>query len=178
MARLSTDEVELWRRAMHDVAPLRGRRSPAPHRPSPSVSGEKSAPQVRPAQPRPLPAPPPVQAQPLDRFAGVDRATAERVKRGRYPIEGRLDLHGMTQADAHAALARVVGAARAAGKRCLLVITGHGRMSGGILKGAVPRWLNEPGLRQHLLAVSHAQPRDGGSAALYVLLRRLPQRED
>ena len=121
-----------------------------------------------PARPQPLP--------PLDRFAGVDRATAERLKRGRYQVEARLDLHGMTQAEAHRALAGFVGRSRAAGRRCVLVITGHGRMTGGVLKSAVPRWLAEPGLRPDVLAITPAQPRAGGDGALYVLLRRLPQR--
>ena len=112
---------------------------------------------------------------PLDRFAGVDRATDERVKRGRYPVEGVLDLHGMTQAEAHRALTGFVARSRAAGRRCVLVVTGHGRMSGGILKTAVPRWLGEPELRRHVLAIAPAQPDAGGSGALYVLLRRLPQ---
>ena len=112
---------------------------------------------------------------PLDRFAGVDRATAERLKRGRYQVEARLDLHGMTQAEAHRALAGFVGRSRAAGRRCVLVITGHGRMTGGVLKSAVPRWLAEPGLRPDVLAITPAQPRAGGDGALYVLLRRLPQ---
>ena len=48
-------------------------------------------------------------------------------------------------------------------------------MSGGVLKAAVPRWLGEPELRPHVLAIAPAQPRAGGSGALYVLLRRLPQ---
>jgi len=130
--------------------------APVPHRPPP------------PARPQPLP--------PLDRFAGVDRATAERLKRGRYQVEARLDLHGMTQAEAHRALAGFVGRSRAAGRRCVLVITGHGRMTGGVLKSAVPRWLAEPGLRPDVLAITPAQPRAGGDGALYVLLRRLPQR--
>ena len=112
--------------------------------------------------------------QPLDRFAGIDRATAERLKRGRYPVAARLDLHGMTQAEAHTALAGFVARSRAAGRRCLLVITGHGRMSGGILKAAVPRWLGEPELRRHVLAIAPARPDSGGSGALYVLLRRVP----
>ena len=110
---------------------------------------------------------------PLDSFAGVDRASAERLKRGRYPVEGRLDLHGMTQAEAHRALARFITRSRVLGRRCVLVITGHGRASGGILKTAAPRWLNEPDLRRHLLAASPAGPRDGGTGALYLLLRKL-----
>ena len=127
---------------------------------------------VRPAPLRPSPArsePPP----PLDRFAGIDRASAERLKRGRYPVEASLDLHGMTQPEAHRALAGFVARSRTAGRRCVLVITGHGRVSGGVLKAAVPRWLGEPEMRPHLLAITPAQPRDGGAGALYLLLRKL-----
>ncbi|HEV8677802.1 MAG TPA: Smr/MutS family protein [Stellaceae bacterium] len=109
---------------------------------------------------------------PLSRFAGLDRASAQRLKRGRYPVEATLDLHGLTQDEAHRALSRFVAGARAAGRRCVLVVTGHGRTSGGVLKSAVPRWLDEPGLRPHLLARAPAQPKDGGTAALYLLLRR------
>jgi len=61
---------------------------------------------------------------------------------------------------------------RAAGKRCVLVITGHGRISGGVLKASVPRWLAEPELRRHVLAIAPAQPQHGGAGALYLLLRR------
>ena len=58
------------------------------------------------------------------------------------------------------------------GRRVVLVITGHGRASGGILKAAVPRWLDEPDLRHHVLAITPAQQRDGGAGALYLLLRK------
>ena len=109
---------------------------------------------------------------PLDRFAGIDRANAERLKRGRHKIEARLDLHGMTQDEAHRVLLGFIRAARAAGKRCVLVITGRGRLGGGVLKAAVPRWLDEAEFRPHLLAVASARPRDGGGGALYVMLRR------
>lgn len=177
MGRLRAEDGEAWRRAVRNVAPLRSRPSvpvpdPAPDRTRPARNrGE--APAVQSA-PRPAPQPLP----PLDRFAGIDRATAERLKRGRYPVAARLDLHGMTQAEAHTALAGFVARSRAAGRRCLLVITGHGRMSGGILKAAVPRWLGEPELRRHVLAIAPAQPDAGGSGALYVLLRRVPPAGD
>jgi DNA-nicking Smr family endonuclease len=119
---------------------------------------------------------PPIAADlpPLDRFAGIDRASAERLKRGRLQIDARLDLHGMTQAEAHNALAGFVAGGRTAGRRCVLVITGRGVAGGGVLRHAVPRWLDEPGLRRHLLAIAPAQPRDGGNGALYLLLRRMP----
>ena len=180
MVRPSADEIGLWRRAMRDVAPLRARpprESPLPN--SSPLAGEESARGARvgaaagetPALLRP--APPPA-APPLDRFAGVDRATADKVRRGRYPVTARLDLHGLTQAEAHRALAGFVGGSRAAGRRCVLVITGHGRISGGVLKTAVPRWLGEADLRRHVLAIAPAQPKDGGTGALYLLLRKPP----
>jgi DNA-nicking Smr family endonuclease len=110
----------------------------------------------------------------LDRFAGIDRANAERLKRGLHKIEARLDLHGMTQAQAHRALALFVLASRDAGRRCVLVITGRGLgpSGSGVLKSSVPRWLEEPELRQHVLALSPAQPHHGGAGATYLLLRR------
>jgi len=174
MRRLQADDAGLWRRAMHGVAPLPGRNVDRDRGRPGRIAGETPAVQAPVAQRPPPPKPRPL--PPLDRFAGVDRATAERLKRGRYPVEARLDLHGMTQAEAHRALSGFVARSRAAGSRCVLVITGHGRMSGGILKAAVPRWLNEPGLRPDVLAITPAQPRAGGDGALYVLLRRLPQR--
>jgi DNA-nicking Smr family endonuclease len=175
MRRRTVDETELWRRAMRDVAPLPGRSADpdrgrlARNAAATEAVQARAGPSPSPRQPAPQPLPP------LDRFAGVDRATAERLKRGRYPVEACLDLHGMTQERAHRALADLVAASRAAGQRCLLVITGHGRMGGGVLKAAVPRWLDEPDLRRHVLAIAPTQPKDGGGGALYVLLRRLPQ---
>jgi DNA-nicking Smr family endonuclease len=179
MTRPSAEEIGLWRRAMRDVAPLRGRpagselvperRYPAGSLLQPDGSPKKRAGKMPALPNKPLPA-----APPLDRFAGVDRATADKVKRGRYPVAGRLDLHGMTQAEAHRALTGFVAGARAAGKRCVLVITGHGRITGGVLKVSVPRWLAEPELRRHVLAMAPAQPQHGGAGALYLLLKRNP----
>jgi DNA-nicking Smr family endonuclease len=170
------DDIRLWRRAMHDVAPLPGRppRHHEPDRDPPrrivQEAGETAAVQIRPAPPRSAPQP----APPLDHFAGIDRANAERLKRGRRAIEARLDLHGLTQIEAHQALARFIAFSRFTGRRCVLVITGHGRFSGGVLKEAVPRWLHEAEMRRHVLAIAPAQPQHGGTGALYVLLRRLP----
>jgi DNA-nicking Smr family endonuclease len=111
---------------------------------------------------------------PLDRFAGIDRANAERLKRGLHRIEARLDLHGMTQAEAHRTLSDFVAASRGAGRRCVLVITGRGlgQRGPGVLKSSVPRWLEESELRRHVLAIAPAQPHHGGPGATYLLLRR------
>jgi DNA-nicking Smr family endonuclease len=110
----------------------------------------------------------------LDSFSGIDRASAERLKRGLHKIEATLDLHGMTQVEAHRALAAFVNAGYEAGRRCVLVITGRGMGSSGpgILKKSVPRWLEEPALRRRILATAPAQPRHGGAGAAYILLRR------
>jgi DNA-nicking Smr family endonuclease len=178
------DDIELWRRVARDVAPLPGRSPHPDRRPATDrrhlagTPGNAGGTPAVPAKPAATPAKPPQSpppAAPLDQFAGIDRATAERLKRGRRVIEARLDLHGMTQAEAHRALAGFVAGSRTAGRRCVLVITGHGRSSGGILKGAVPRWLNEPELRRHVLAIAPARPQHGGHGALYVLLRRQAQ---
>jgi DNA-nicking Smr family endonuclease len=156
---------------MRNVAPLPGR-APVqdrgrPARNAPETGAVQSGTAAKPKlESKPVPAPP------LDAFAGVDRATAERLKRGQRAIEARLDLHGMTQAEAHRALAGFVSGSRAAGRRCVLVITGHGRMTSGVLRHAVPRWLNEPDLRRHLLAMAPARPQHGGHGALYLLLRK------
>jgi DNA-nicking Smr family endonuclease len=110
---------------------------------------------------------------------GIDRRQADRFRQGRLEIDGKIDLHGRTQAEAHDALHDFIHRAHRAGKRCLLVITGKGGMktigaerSQGILRQAVPRWLNEAGLRRYVLAFDHARPQHGGDGALYVLLKR------
>jgi DNA-nicking Smr family endonuclease len=105
--------------------------------------------------------------------AGLDRRSAEKLRRGELRLEARLDLHGMTQDEAHRALAGFLVRAQEAGKRCVLVITGKGGGErGGVLRAAVPRWLGEAPHRGRVLATAPAQPRDGGAGALYVLLRR------
>jgi DNA-nicking Smr family endonuclease len=104
---------------------------------------------------------------------GLDRRQSLRLRRGQLAIEGRLDLHGLTQAEAHRALASFVARSQAAGKRVLLIVTGKGSREGsGVLRGAVPRWLAEPALKSRVLTTARAVPRDGGDGAFYLLLRR------
>ena len=155
-------DLGLWRQAVRDVTPLPGRARPEPV-PMPSPAPNAKAPLT------PAPAAP---------GFGIDRANAERLKRGRHPIAARLDLHGLTQSEAHRALAQFVSHSRAIGRRCVLVITGRGLTptGPGVLKAAVPRWLAEPEFRHHILMTAPAQPKDGGAGALYVLLRRSGRR--
>lgn len=105
---------------------------------------------------------------------GIDKRQSERFRRGQLPIEGKIDLHGRTQMEAHDALLHFLERACKNGKRQVLVITGKGmtQSKSGVLKTNVPRWLNEPSFRRLVLAISQARPEHGGGGALYVLLKR------
>jgi DNA-nicking Smr family endonuclease len=106
---------------------------------------------------------------------GLDKSTAKKLKKGVQKIEARMDLHGMTQTQAHRALDSFIDGSYGAGKRCVLVITGKGLKpdgSVGVIRAAVPRWLNEQPNRGRVLAFTHATPKDGGEGALYVMLKR------
>ncbi len=178
--QISRREADLLRHVMADVAPLPGREVVLP-----AAEAPVEPPPPRPAEPPPVarsrpapPALPPVPSLPEigpgDR-AGVDKRTAKRLKRGQLAVEARMDLHGLTQEEAHRALSAFVQGSQAAGRRCVLVITGKGlRPDGttGVLRAAVPHWLNQPDLRERIVAFTHATPRDGGEGALYLLLKR------
>lgn len=111
----------------------------------------------------------------------LDRRTSARLKRGKIAPDARIDLHGMTQAQAHPALSRFILQAQADGHRLVLVITGKGkdRDAGGpiperrgVLRHQVPHWLHSGVLRQAVLQISEAHFRHGGGGAFYVYLRR------
>ena len=174
-------ERALGHTAMRDVKPLK--RGTAAAR----QAGDAAAPPEKPKKPSvaaPRPAPPvqnpaaniaatkPAPEISHGRAAGIDRRSAEKLRRGHLPIEGRLDLHGMTQEAASGRLANFLERAESQGKRCVLVITGKGLASGGVLRDQVPRWLNLPPNRARVLAFDYARPQHGGGGALYVLLKR------
>jgi DNA-nicking Smr family endonuclease len=147
---------------MTDVAPLTGRARVAAA-PTPPATEPTAQPVIR----RPA-----TQHEQIPAL-GLDRRTADRLRRGALPIAARLDLHGMTQERAHGALQDFLHRAEERGQRCVLVITGKGQgAAGGILKQAVPRWLAEAPNRARVLAAVPALPKDGGGGALYVLVRR------
>lgn len=169
--RKQEDESAVWRLVTADVTPLRGRNRPVapatPVKTTPRAKSEKpkhAAVSTAPALVRKAPEP-----LKLGSVAGVDRRTAERLRRGRLPIDARLDLHGHTRETAHQVLSGFLATACDTGRRTVLIVTGKGQ---GVLKDAVPRWLNESPNRGRILLVAQAQPKDGGGGALYVLLRR------
>jgi DNA-nicking Smr family endonuclease len=89
-------------------------------------------------------------------------------------IDARLDLHGMTQAEAHAALAHFLRRVQRNGARLVLIITGKGAGAGerGVLRRQVPLWLGLPDLRDAVVGFEEAHTAHGGEGALYVRLRR------
>lgn len=161
------EDRALWQRVAGTVNPL-GKKpklsKPAkPLPPPPRDTVQPSARKAAPSPPPPLPLPPPV------RF---DKGEEEKLRRGKRSIEKRLDLHGMNQGEAYDALHRAIRSAQRQEKRTLLVITGKGRVGGGVLRRMLPLWLEERELREAILAWSPARPEDGGEGAFYIRLRK------
>lgn len=180
--KLSADEQALWQHVTQSVrktddSDLQSLTPDATDDDIDAVSKTPAAKKVRRriVDPPPLPpAPAPVQLT-HGTTTGMDRRTAQRLKRGKLDVEGRIDLHGHTQASAHRALERFLHDGYMAGTRTVIVITGKGdRLGGkpGVLRDAVPRWFNEMPMRQWVAGFSYAAPKDGGDGALYVRLKR------
>jgi DNA-nicking Smr family endonuclease len=137
-------------------------------------------------EPRPLKAATPKakpRKTPAAKSTGLDGTTKEKLKRGELQPGARIDLHGMTEAAAHAALLSFLASAQARGVRLALVVTGVGnprsdedaewmRAPHGVLKQMVPRWLNEKEFAALAVGTAPAHIRHGGDGALYVYLRK------
>lgn len=116
----------------------------------------------------------------------IEPKLKRKLVRGHIEIDGTIDLHGMRQAEAHAALSRFVHSRAARGDRTLLVITGKGlkKVNGdasviierGILRSMLPIWLSEPGLAPLIAGWDVAAQGHGGEGAYYVRLRRTERR--
>lgn len=192
------DDFDLWAQVTASVTPLKsgGRRGESA---SPDVESEQqeatpvegSRPASQPRNPRPV-----VQSvaakEPREapQLTGLDRRTSQKLTRGNAEIDGRLDLHGMTKQNARTALENFLVNARSAGARTVLVITGKGRspysshtLHGyqqvdtpereGVLRRALPQWLEETAFRVHVAGYQPAHPRHGGGGAFYIRLRKL-----
>ncbi len=125
------------------------------------------------ATPKPTPAAKPKPKEPA--LAPIDRRAKQRLARGTQAIDARIDLHGRTQGEAHAALLRFLHRAQANGAKTVLVITGKGRTpvsERGVLKRQVPMWLALPEFRSLVVGFGDAAIGHGGEGALYVRVRR------
>jgi DNA-nicking Smr family endonuclease len=174
--RLSDEERVLWKGVTRSIAPLRKisvadaddaglAAAPSPPKPRPRSAPPPAAPV---AKPKPVTPPP---------LAPLTRRTKKRIARGNHAIDGRLDLHGMTQAQAHDALFFFLRARQDRGAKLVLVITGKGARGGdegrGVLKRMVPLWLKLPEFRSFIVGFENAAVGHGGEGALYVSLRRM-----
>jgi DNA-nicking Smr family endonuclease len=175
------NDAELWARVAKSARPLGKRHVPAVpvapgQRPRKPVKEAESPPQPPAPKPRPKPVP-------IAQGEALDRQTARQLERGRLAVEARLDLHGMRQGDAHAALRRFLKGAHGKGLRHVLVITGKGAEPDtrrsfyeederGVLRQAVPHWLAAPDLASLVVSYSAAPRRLGGEGVLYVRLRK------
>jgi DNA-nicking Smr family endonuclease len=174
---LSDEEHELWTGFARSIKPLPDAKKATAEPPASGHGGEPvpaPRPEARHDATAPQKKPPPL--------APLDRRLKKRVARGREPIEARLDLHGFTQTQAHAALLRFLRRAQADGAKIALVVTGKGTGKGvdrpdgtverGVLKRQVPIWLSLPEFRPLVVGFEDAHLGHGGQGALYVRLRR------
>jgi DNA-nicking Smr family endonuclease len=190
MRLLSWEEIALWRHATADVKP-RAQKAPPEAKPEPKIESPappaakpppapfgKKAPSPA-AAPAPAPAKGPAPQPPL---APLDRRLKRRLSSGRAEVDDVIDLHGMTQAQAHRALNAFLWRAARSGAKIVLVVTGKGKPQGsggfdgesGVLRRHTPHWLRDAALRSIVLSVEEAALPHGGSGALYVRLRRHP----
>jgi len=188
---LSPEEADLWRSVARTARPLHSQPISLPEQPAapepppplaharprltPFLLGEKHRkPEQRDLAPT---LPDRLDQAPLR----MDAGTHARMTRGKLHPEARIDLHGMTLAEAHPELIRFILNAQSAGLRLVLVITGKGKRREdtgpipqrvGALRHQVPHWLHLPPLGPAVLQVSEAHLKHGGGGAYYVYLRR------
>ncbi|MES1991934.1 MAG: Smr/MutS family protein [Pseudomonadota bacterium] len=200
---LSADERQLWRKVVSDARSLSGGQIVVDlEQPDTSVGLSVDEPSRIVSRPKPLLSVPrarrntellathlaPSETPPP--LNSLDRRTAQRLSRGQIEADARIDLHGLRQDEAEAALYRFISRSRQEGARCVLVITGKGESQfarhtlhsvrfqatsdhSGILRSALPKWLDSARFRTEVTGFQPAHPRHGGGGAFYVWLRKL-----
>ena len=161
--RLSSEDRRLWSRVARTVRLAPGRKVEALDEDEPAISPGTVAAAV-PAAPKPKPTP--RRPSPPEDLSGQ-----RRIRRGQNDIDARLDLHGHTQDTAHRELIGFIRREAANGSRCVLVITGKGRLGTGILRARFNDWIADPNLRPLIAGYARAHPRHGGEGATYLFLR-------
>jgi DNA-nicking Smr family endonuclease len=175
---LTQGERVLWTQFTRAIEPLRGASPAAADDAAELTEPADVAALAQPAKPLALRlgAPPPRAAKtPPPALAPLGRRLRQRVARGREAIDGCLDLHGLTQSEAHATLLHFLRNASARQARLVLVITGKGGRSEGergVLRRQVPQWLGLPEFRAFVIGFEPAHMAHGGEGAIYVRIRR------
>ncbi len=106
------------------------------------------------------------------RAPGLAESVFRKLRRGRIAVEEEIDLHGLSVAEAKDYLHEFIVTAQGRGRRCIRVIHGKGKRSGQrgpVLKGKVDRWLRQ---WSEVAGFCSARQQDGGTGAVYVLLRK------
>jgi len=159
---LKPEELQIWSMVAATVHPLQGRDTP-----------KKPMPQTLDAAARIEPKRAGEAKQRLrEALEGIEPNRRHRIAKEREEIGARIDLHGLTQDRARAALEAFLARAFDEGWRAVLVITGKGVQGDGVLKKRVPDWLGAPHLAHIVAGISEAHKRHGGEGALYVALKR------
>lgn len=171
---LSAEDRILWNRVARTATPLRGKALEPEPQALDKALFEAEMERIAPARPEMRASRTTHPERKIQGTQPLDRPTRNRLSRGRLPIDARVDLHGMTQAQAHALLLSFLHRAREAGLRHVLVITGKGASarSDGVLRRAVPGWFATQPFRALVGGHDNAARQHGGEGALYVRLRR------
>lgn len=180
---LSYEERVLWTTVTKSMTPLRD--PPSAVQDAAAAGTSDAVPLRKPPGPMPrkaklhTPSPSKAKVAPPAAVTPLSRRMKRSVARGQQAIDARLDLHGLTQHQAHDTLLRFLRAAHARDARLVLVITGKGkRIDGdgererGVLRRQVPQWLGLPEFRAFVLGFEDAAIAHGGEGALYVRVRR------
>lgn len=177
---LSPEDRALWAQVTKTLTPLSPDRV-VPEEPEKSEEGlpdkktRKPNPETATAMRAPRQPDKPSSPPPLHR---LDNRSRRKLARGVSSIDARIDLHGLTQHQAHERLRGFLYGAQARGCKLVLVITGKGRSGQGfmdergVLRRVVPQWLAMPDMRSIVLGYEEAHATHGGSGALYVRIRR------
>lgn len=166
---LTDEDRVLWNLVARSAKPLHGKQPVAPEDPAPREAKPVAAAATVSPQPS---SPAPAKKQQVAHV--FDDQTRDKLSKGRLPIEGRVDLHGMTQDEAYGLLLSFLRRAHDGGVRYVLIITGKGSSSRseGVLRRTVPHWLSTAPFRVLVSGHDDAARQHGGGGALYVRLRR------
>jgi DNA-nicking Smr family endonuclease len=167
-------EADLFRAAVAGVKPLSARHH-APAHPAPSARPLQKEADERAVLAELLAEPEPETLESGDTLvyqgAGVQDSVFRKLRRGQFRIETELDLHGYNRSAAHLAVTRFLAYCQAHRHRCVRIIHGKGNgspNSGPVIKSHLDGWLRK---RKDVIAFCSARPVDGGTGAVYVLLR-------
>lgn len=182
--RLRPEEEALWNAVARTTIPMHPhvlkRKSEEPAALPMPVPTDPPALRLQPFRLGERPKPPaPVKAPAT--ALNMDAKAFGKMTKGKLSPEARIDLHGMTLAEAHPELIRFILNAHSDGLRLVLVITGKGKpgadhgpipQRAGVLRHQVPHWLRQVPLAPLILQINQAHLRHGGSGAYYVYLKR------